>query len=79
MQLVAYGLNGPVTQEGHAKHQPHRAFCGELPATNRSGARRCEGLRHQRSIKARREGIEVVEWLTLDRGQQCGAKIHSSS
>jgi len=30
LQMVAYGLNRPVTQEGHAKHQPHHAFCGKV-------------------------------------------------
>jgi hypothetical protein len=39
-----------VAQERHAKHQPHPAFCRELPAANRSGSRRFKGLRHQRSI-----------------------------
>ncbi|MGY2896461.1 hypothetical protein ACVWZX_004507 [Deinococcus sp. UYEF24] len=78
MQMVAYGLNRPVTQEGHAKHQPDDPFCWELSATNRSGARRFEGLRHQRSVEARGESVEVVERLVAGGGQQCGAKVHPS-
>jgi len=79
MQMIAYGLNGPVTQERHAEHQPHCTFCGELSAMNRSSARRFEGLRHQRSVKASGEGVKVVEWLIAGRGQQCGAKVRPSS
>jgi len=79
MQMVADRLNRPVAQECHAEHQPHRAFCGELPATNRSGSCRCKGLRHQCSVKAVGEGVEVVEWLIAGRGQECGAKIYPSS
>ena len=54
-------------------------FCWELPATNRSGSRRFKGLRHQRSVKAIGESVEMIEWLIAGRGQQCGAKIHPSS
>ncbi len=79
MQMITYGLNRPVTQERHAEHQPHCTFCGELSATNRSGPRRFKGLRHQRSVEARRKGVEMVEWLIAGCGQQCGAKVHSSS
>ena len=77
--MVADRLNRPVAQERHAERQPHCLFRGELPATNRSGSCRCKGLRHQRSVKAIGEGVEVVEWLIAGRGQQCGAKIHPSS
>ena len=79
MQMVADRLNRPVAQERHAERQPHCLFRGELPATNRSGSCRCEGLRHQRSVKAIGEGVEVIKWLIAGRGQQCGAKIHPSS
>ena len=79
VQMVTHRLNRAVTQERHAEHQPHRAVCGELPATNRSGSCRCKGLRHQCSVKAIGEGVEVVEWLIAGRGQQCGAKVHPSS
>ena len=79
MQMVAYRLNRPVAQERHAERQSHRPFRGELPATNRSGPRCFESLRHQRSVKAVGEGVEMVEWLIAGRGQQCSAKVHPSS
>jgi len=79
MQMVADRLNGPVAQERHAKHQPHGAVRREFAAANRSGPCRFEGLRHQRSVEAIGEGVEVVEWLIAGRGEQCGAKIHPSS
>nr|WP_241191332.1 hypothetical protein [Deinococcus psychrotolerans] len=69
MQLVAYRLNRAVAQERHAEHQPHGVFRGELPASNRSGSRRFEGLRHQRGVEALCKGVEVVEWLIASRGQ----------
>ena len=79
MQMVAYCLNRPVAQERHAEHQPHGAFRRELAAANRSGPRRFKGLRYQRSVEARGEDVEMIEWLIAGRGQQCGAKVHSSS
>ena len=79
MQMVTDRLNGPVAQERHAKHQPHGAFRWEFAATNRSGPRRFEGMRHQRSVEAVGERVEVVEWLIAGRGEQCGANIHPLS
>jgi hypothetical protein len=79
VQMVAYRLNGAVAQEFHAEHQPHRPFCREFPATNRSCSCRFEGLRHYRSVEAVGEGALVVEWLIAGRGQQCGAKLQPST
>ena len=47
--------------------------------TNRSGSRRFKGLRHQRSVKAVGEGVEVTKWLIAGRGQQYGAEVRPSS
>ena len=79
MQRVTHRLNRSVAEQRHAKHQPDGPFCRELAATNRSSSRRFKGWRHQGSVEARGEGVEVIKWLIAGRGQQCGAKIHPSS